>query len=64
MGCYQADVAGYLLRVATRQLRASSNAVLTFLIALRVRAASAVMLNRFALAADRVGFLWSKFHQE
>ena len=37
-------------------------AILTFLIRLRLRAAWAVMLNRFALAANRVGFLWSKFY--
>jgi hypothetical protein len=37
-------------------------AILTFLIRLRLRAAWAVMLNRFALAANRVDFLWSKFY--
>ena len=37
-------------------------AILTFLIAIRMRAAWAVMLNRVTLAADRVGCLWSKFH--
>lgn len=37
-------------------------AILSFLIRLRLRAAWAVMLTRFALAANRVDFLWSKFY--
>jgi hypothetical protein len=37
--------------------------ILIFLIWLRLRAALAVMLGPFAIAASRVGFLWSKFYR-
>ena len=36
--------------------------ILIFLIWLRLRATLAVMLSPFAIAASRVGFLWSKFY--